>query len=157
MSWCSSQEICSANDLCDSLIVVVENRREVVGRHTVIALDDEIVHHKSLRAEGSVAERHECSIRPNPKRGRPVLCSIYAGCAGELVPPENRFDPTDPRQFDELLTRAVRGQVAPADDSRLWRCREVAEAIADDVQAVLEPNPRTEKLDNRSPVGSAVR
>lgn len=75
--------------------------------------------------------------------GIPVLCSVHAGCAEELVPAEDRFDPDDPAQFEAALTRAATGQVAAADGSRLWRSGDVAQRIIDDVRrTITNGNPR---------------
>jgi glycosyltransferase involved in cell wall biosynthesis len=74
--------------------------------------------------------------------GLPVLCSRYAGCAPELLPPENVFDPLDSREFDSALERAVLRRIAPPDLARLWSCNNVGEAI---LRAILgrtvEPVP----------------
>lgn len=51
--------------------------------------------------------------------GIPVLCSRYAGCAEELIPPENTFDPRNPEQFKQKLRAAVAGRIARPDPSRL--------------------------------------
>jgi glycosyltransferase involved in cell wall biosynthesis len=51
--------------------------------------------------------------------GLPVLCSRYAGCADELFPPENIFDPGDAQEFHVKLREAVSGRLARPDVSRL--------------------------------------
>ena len=51
--------------------------------------------------------------------GIPVLCSKYAGCAPELFPPENIFDPLDAQDFTRKLRAAVAGELAGPDPSRL--------------------------------------
>lgn len=46
--------------------------------------------------------------------GKPVLCSIYAGCCPEIIPdPQARIDPMDPESLDAGLLRAVQGKLAP--------------------------------------------
>lgn len=70
--------------------------------------------------------------------GIPVLCSIYAGCAAEIVPTENRFDPLDSASFDHALRRAVLQQLKPADVSALLTCTEVADRITTDIARVLD-------------------
>jgi glycosyltransferase involved in cell wall biosynthesis len=51
--------------------------------------------------------------------GLTVLCSEYAGCARELFPPENIFDPDDADEFKRKLREAVNGRLAKPDCSRL--------------------------------------
>jgi glycosyltransferase involved in cell wall biosynthesis len=51
--------------------------------------------------------------------GLPVLCSKYAGCAEELLPSENIFDPLDAGEFVWKLRQAVTGQLSKPDVSRL--------------------------------------
>lgn len=70
--------------------------------------------------------------------GLPVLCSKYAGCARELLPPENIFDPLDPADFAAALRRALTGRIAPPDHGKLRTCREVALAIAAELKGVLQ-------------------
>ncbi len=69
--------------------------------------------------------------------GLPVACSIYAGCAEEIVPAENQFDPHDPDDFVRVLRRAVRGKLVPADTSPLLTAAEVAKRIGDDIAQAL--------------------
>jgi glycosyltransferase involved in cell wall biosynthesis len=51
--------------------------------------------------------------------GIPVLCSKYAGCAPELLTPENIFSPEDLDEFSEKLGAAVSGRLSKADPGRL--------------------------------------
>lgn len=67
----------------------------------------------------------------------PVLSSIYAGCAQELLPRENLFDPLDEDDFVAALTRALTGQIASPDPSRLKTCTQVADIIVNDINGVL--------------------
>lgn len=69
--------------------------------------------------------------------GIPVLCSIHAGCAAELVPEGQRFDPEDPEQIAARMRDALEGRVPPPDTSAMRTAREVAEMIADDVDRAL--------------------
>lgn len=62
--------------------------------------------------------------------GTPVLCSKYAGCAEELLPQQNIFDPLEPESFDAALRRVFDGSMAPPDRSRLKPWQEVSEMIA---------------------------
>ena len=70
--------------------------------------------------------------------GLPVLVSKYAGCAPELVPETNVFDPLSPEDFEAALERAIRQEIAPPDLSRLIPCQTVAEMLVRDLNAVLE-------------------
>lgn len=69
--------------------------------------------------------------------GLPVLCSRYAGCARELLPPQNIFDPLDAAEFCRGLKTALAGGLAPPDTGQLKTCRETARAIAGAVEGVL--------------------
>jgi len=51
--------------------------------------------------------------------GVPVLCSKYAGCAGELFSAESIFSPDHPSEFAEKLAAAIAGRLPKADPSRL--------------------------------------
>jgi glycosyltransferase involved in cell wall biosynthesis len=65
--------------------------------------------------------------------GVPVLCSIYAGCVDELVPPEYRFDPRDPESVKRALRSAFRGDVKPIPKPVL----RTPESIAQDIIAAV--------------------
>ena len=69
--------------------------------------------------------------------GVPVLASKYAGCATELLPSENVFDPADIPQLVGLLRRALDGTLAPADPTRMLTPRDVAGRVIADVCRVL--------------------
>ncbi|MCL1467697.1 glycosyltransferase [Argonema galeatum] len=70
--------------------------------------------------------------------GVPVLSSIYAGCSKELLPSQNIFDPLNEDDFVATLKRALAGEVAYPDHSRLKTCAEVAEMIINDIKSVLK-------------------
>lgn len=70
--------------------------------------------------------------------GVPVLSSIYAGCASELLPKENLFDPLNPDDFEAVLTRALLGAIAPPERSRLKTCAEVADLIVNQISKTLK-------------------
>jgi len=61
--------------------------------------------------------------------GCPVLCSRYAGCAEDLLPPQNIFDPLSQESFDLALDAAIEGRLAPSDPARLISCDEVARRL----------------------------
>lgn len=65
--------------------------------------------------------------------GLPVLCSKYAGCAVELLPESNIFDPLSPESFDTALTMAVDGTAAVPDQSRLRTWQEVSAMIGQSI------------------------
>jgi len=69
--------------------------------------------------------------------GLPVLVSRYAGCATEIVPETNIFDPLSPEEFESALERAIRGEIAPPDLSRLFTCNEVASLIIEDIKKTI--------------------
>jgi glycosyltransferase involved in cell wall biosynthesis len=69
--------------------------------------------------------------------GLPVIGSIHAGCATELLPPEYRFDPEDHEGFATLLTAAARDRLPAPDRTGLRRSGQVARSIADAVEAVV--------------------
>ena len=65
--------------------------------------------------------------------GVPVLASIYAGCARELLPESNRFDPLNKESIEAAVRSAALGTVAKPDLSRLKTHGEVAGMIVDDI------------------------
>ena len=69
--------------------------------------------------------------------GVPVLGSCHAGCAKELLPTRNIFDPLDHDGFVEALERAALGGLAPADRTRLWSTAKAARRVAGTVLAAL--------------------
>jgi glycosyltransferase involved in cell wall biosynthesis len=62
--------------------------------------------------------------------GVPVLCSKYAGCAPELVPEMNIFDPLSKESFDAALERVFEKSIYPSDRSKLRTWQEVSELVA---------------------------
>ena len=62
--------------------------------------------------------------------GTPVLCSKYAGCAPELLPEEDIFDPMSAESFDAALSRILEGTVSGPDRSRLKTWQEVGAMIS---------------------------
>lgn len=69
--------------------------------------------------------------------GIPVIASIYAGSAEELLPPENLFDPLNPESFQDALRRALNGSIALSNRSHLQPFGEVVENISVAVTEVL--------------------
>ena len=88
--------------------------------------------------------------------GLPVLCSMYAGCAEELFPSENTFDPRNPNEFKQKLRAALAGQIAKPDPSRL---RTTAQLASDLIQALEScvrgsPGELTCRMQNFAPIQS---
>lgn len=69
--------------------------------------------------------------------GIPVLCSRYAGCAPELLPQSDIFDPMSAESFDATLSRIFDGTLNPPDRSRLKTWQEVGEMISRSLDAGL--------------------
>jgi glycosyltransferase involved in cell wall biosynthesis len=70
--------------------------------------------------------------------GLPVLCSKYAGCAQEIVPKENIFDPLDDADFDRILISALKRRIAPAETRQLYTSAQNAEAIVASIFKTLD-------------------
>jgi len=73
--------------------------------------------------------------------GLPVLCSMYAGCAEELFPPENTFDPRNPDEFKQKLRAALAGQIAKTDPSRLRTTAQLASSLIQALESSLRSSP----------------
>jgi glycosyltransferase involved in cell wall biosynthesis len=68
----------------------------------------------------------------------PVLCSVYAGIAHELLPAENLFDPMDLDSFAAAIKRALKGKIAPPDQTRLMSSDVIAEKIVDGLNLAIK-------------------
>lgn len=73
--------------------------------------------------------------------GCPVLCSCYAGCADELVPPEQIFDPLSAESFDRALEMAFNGALRAVDPANLMTCEQAARTIAQSVSRRIHAPP----------------
>jgi glycosyltransferase involved in cell wall biosynthesis len=62
--------------------------------------------------------------------GVPVISSKYAGCACEIVPEANIFDPLNHQDFVRALVRAARLEIAPVCKERLRTSASVGNQIA---------------------------
>lgn len=69
--------------------------------------------------------------------GLPVLSSKYAGCADELLPADQIFDPLDRGDFAAKLRRAIDVGLPPADTSLLMPVQKVADAIGTSVEQIV--------------------
>jgi glycosyltransferase involved in cell wall biosynthesis len=67
--------------------------------------------------------------------GVPVLCSKYAGCAEELLPASQIFDPLSAESFDNALAVVIKRSVRPSDCSTLLPWQEVATMISRSLDA----------------------
>jgi len=79
--------------------------------------------------------------------GLPVLCSKYAGCAPEVAPEAQVFDPMEPESFDAALKLLIEGRVRRTEPSRLKTWQEVAETIC---QALLRGSPQPAAIVDRT-------
>jgi glycosyltransferase involved in cell wall biosynthesis len=70
--------------------------------------------------------------------GVPVLCSKYAGCAPEIIPKENIFDPLADADFDRILISALERRIAPAETRQLYTSAQNAEAIVASILKTLD-------------------
>ena len=85
--------------------------------------------------------------------GLPVLCSKYAGCAEELLPATNIFDPDNHDQFAQKLEQAIDGQIALPDRSRLKKISEVSDDLIRDVKRVAsKPSRRNPQASVELPI-----
>ena len=66
--------------------------------------------------------------------GLPVLCSKYAGCAPELFPPANIFDPRNPHEFTTKLREAVAGALPKPDLSRLKTTPQIVNSMVSAIE-----------------------
>lgn len=69
--------------------------------------------------------------------GIPVLCSKYAGCAPELIAPENIFSPEDLDEFSQRLGAAVSGGLSKADPRRLKTTRQLGRELVQELNKFL--------------------
>ena len=76
--------------------------------------------------------------------GVTVLCSKYAGCAQELLPSENIFDPENSGGFTEKLRTKVLGQLPSPQPDRLKTTPQIVNALADALEKSVR-QPRREK------------
>ena len=69
--------------------------------------------------------------------GLPVISSIYAGCAKEILPSNNLFDPLEQDSTLDALRKAVNGELSPADPSQLYTCAQVINMISAEINNSL--------------------
>jgi glycosyltransferase involved in cell wall biosynthesis len=78
--------------------------------------------------------------------GLPVLASLYAGCASELLPPECIFDPFDADEFTVKLRKGLQGALSAPDLSRLKTSTEVASLVVDELRRALRTMPSADAI-----------
>ena len=75
--------------------------------------------------------------------GIPALSSIYAGCAREILPEKNLFDPLNIDEICRVLRAALDDEIAQPDTSKLWCNADVADKIVGDIERVVcSKNPQ---------------
>jgi len=74
--------------------------------------------------------------------GLPVLGSVYAGCAPELLPPDAIVDPLDPVDFKTKLRRGLEGSLPGPDLTRIRTSAEVGAMVVQELDRALRPLPR---------------
>ena len=71
--------------------------------------------------------------------GIPVLCSKYAGCAGELFGPEHLFAPDDLYEFSQRLEAAVTLGLSKTDPARLKTTQRLGNELVQELRRWLPP------------------
>jgi glycosyltransferase involved in cell wall biosynthesis len=84
--------------------------------------------------------------------GIPVLCSKYAGCAGELFAPKQLFAPDDSHEFCQKLEAAISGGLSKVDPARLKTTQQLGGELVQDLRRSLPPALTKER--NESGVSS---
>jgi glycosyltransferase involved in cell wall biosynthesis len=80
--------------------------------------------------------------------GVPVLCSKYAGCAAELLPVSQIFDPLSPESFDNALDLVVNDSVQLSDCATLLPWQEVGAMLCISLESGV-PVSRGLRLESR--------
>ena len=148
-----------------SILLVGDGPDKAALERQIVDLGLENVHlHKSRRPEQVPAVYKSADIVVFPTLedvwglvvneailcGRPVLCSRYAGCAEELLPAEDIFDPEDQNEFTRKLRTALRRQMASPDRSRLLSTSENLERLVGAIRSSLAGNRHAFRGDGRS-------
>jgi glycosyltransferase involved in cell wall biosynthesis len=69
--------------------------------------------------------------------GLPVLASKYAGCADELLPRDQIFDPLNPEDFTAKLRQFMENRLLPVDTTPMMTVQQVADAIGNDIEELV--------------------
>jgi glycosyltransferase involved in cell wall biosynthesis len=67
----------------------------------------------------------------------PVLCSKFAGCAYELLAPENIFSPEDLNEFSQKLGAAISGRLSKTDPGRLKTTEQLGRELVQEINRFL--------------------
>lgn len=67
----------------------------------------------------------------------PVISSEYAGCAREILPDDNIFNPLDFTSFERMLIKAITGKLAPPSVDCLYTSAQVVEQIFEHISSAL--------------------
>lgn len=76
--------------------------------------------------------------------GLPVLASKYAGCADELLPADQIFDPLDSDEFARKVRKAITAGLPAVDTSALMPVQQVADRISDSIEQLVRPSTYSE-------------
>jgi glycosyltransferase involved in cell wall biosynthesis len=85
--------------------------------------------------------------------GLPVLCSSYAGCAPELLPESNIFDPMSPESFDRALMKVMDNSIPSPDRSTLLTWQEVSSLMSRSLASGMPVSRSQEPTHRRSDEG----
>lgn len=77
--------------------------------------------------------------------GIPVLCSKYAGCAGDLFAQEHLFAPDDHHEFCQKLEAAISDGLSKADPARLKTTQQLGSELVQELRRWLPPGSATER------------
>ena len=83
--------------------------------------------------------------------GLTVLCSKYAGCAQELFPPQNIFDPENTEEFTRKLRDILCGRLPNPDPARLLTTQQIVESLIHALESSLDE--RTQASAHDGPAG----
>lgn len=75
--------------------------------------------------------------------GLTVVSSIYAGCAEEILPAENLFDPINQDSMVEVLRKAIAGDLSEPTVEPLYTCAQVVDMISEEISTYLDSKERT--------------
>jgi glycosyltransferase involved in cell wall biosynthesis len=89
--------------------------------------------------------------------GTPVLCSKYAGCAGDLFAPEHLFAPDDLHEFSQKLGTAISVGLSKADSARIRTTKQLGGEIVEELRRWLPPALRKERNESRVSLDSTMQ
>ena len=72
LAWRDIKEIVTAHHLLDALVGIVHHDREVVGGHSVVATQHDVVRRVGQLAVEAIYDRHDLTSRPKAKGGGPT-------------------------------------------------------------------------------------